>query len=39
MVSSYTARNRLNKQGAIRGSRDVGILIVRSSGDYGGRTS
>ena len=32
-------RVRLNKQGAIRGSRDVGILIVRSSGDYGGRAS
>jgi len=32
-------RVRLNKQGAIRGSRDVGILIERSSKDYGGRTS
>jgi len=31
-------RVRLNKQGAIRGSRDVGILIERSSRDYGGRT-
>lgn len=30
-------RVRLNKQGAIRGSRDVGILIERSSRDYGGR--
>ena len=29
-------RVRLNKQGAIRGSRDVGILIERSSRDYGG---
>ena len=28
-------RVRLNKQGAIRGSRDVGILIERSSRDYG----
>jgi hypothetical protein len=25
---------RLNKQGAIRGSRDVGILIERRSEDY-----
>jgi len=32
-------RVRLNKQGAIRGSRDVGILIERSSKDYDGRTS
>ena len=32
-------RVRLNKQGAIRGSRDVGILIERSSKDYHGRTS
>ena len=31
-------RVRLNKQGAIRGSRDVGILIERSSGDYGERS-
>jgi 7,8-dihydroneopterin aldolase/epimerase/oxygenase len=31
-------RVRLNKQGAIRGSRDVGILIERSSKDYDGRT-
>ena len=30
-------RVRLNKQGAIRGSRDVGILIERSSRDYDGR--
>lgn len=30
-------RVRLNKQGAIRGSRDVGILIERCSRDYGGR--
>ena len=29
-------RVRLNKQGAIRGSRDVGILIERRSRDYGG---
>ena len=29
-------RVRLNKQGAIRGSRDVGILIERSLRDYGG---
>ena len=29
-------RVRLNKQGAIRGSRDVGILIERGSRDYGG---
>jgi dihydroneopterin aldolase len=27
---------RLNKQGAIRGSRDVGILIERRSEDYAG---
>ena len=27
---------RLNKQGALRGSRDVGIQIERSSRDYGG---
>ena len=27
---------RLNKQGAIRGARDVGILIERTSKDYGG---
>jgi dihydroneopterin aldolase len=32
-------RVRLNKQGAIRGSRDVGILIERNSEDYDGRTS
>ena len=32
-------RVRLNKQGAIRGSRDVGILIERSSKDYDGRAS
>ena len=32
-------RVRLNKQGAIRGSRDVGILIERSPKDYDGRTS
>jgi dihydroneopterin aldolase len=32
-------RVRLNKQGAIRGSRDVGILIERNSKDYDGRTS
>lgn len=32
-------RVRLNKQGAIRGSRDVGILIERSSKDYHGRAS
>jgi len=25
---------RLNKQGAIRGARDVGIEIERSSSDY-----
>ncbi len=30
-------RVRLNKQGAIRGSRDVGILIERRTGDYAGR--
>jgi 7,8-dihydroneopterin aldolase/epimerase/oxygenase len=30
-------RVRLNKQGAIRGSRDVGILIERSPRDYDGR--
>lgn len=30
-------RVRLNKQGAIRGSRDVGILIERRSEDYAGR--
>lgn len=29
-------RVRLNKQGAIRGSRDVGIVIERSSDDYRG---
>jgi dihydroneopterin aldolase len=29
-------RVRLNKQGAIRGSRDVGILIERTAKDYGG---
>jgi dihydroneopterin aldolase len=28
---------RLNKQGAIRGSRDVGILIERRREDYAGR--
>jgi len=28
---------RLNKQGAIRGARDVGIEIERSAGDYQGR--
>jgi hypothetical protein len=27
-------RVRLNKQGAIRGSRDVGILVERRSEDY-----
>jgi dihydroneopterin aldolase len=32
-------RVRLNKQGAIRGSRDVGILIERRSADYAGRVS
>ena len=32
-------RVRLNKQGAIRGSRDVGILIERSLKDYHGRVS
>ena len=31
-------RVRLNKQGAIRGSRDVGILVERRSADYAGRT-
>jgi dihydroneopterin aldolase len=30
-------RVRLNKQGAIRGSRDVGILIERRTEDYAGR--
>jgi dihydroneopterin aldolase len=30
-------RVRLNKQGAIRGSRDVGILIERRSEDYAAR--
>ena len=30
---------RLNKQGAIRGSRDVGILIERRSNDYPGAAS
>ena len=30
-------RVRLNKQGAIRGSRDVGILIERRREDYAGR--
>jgi dihydroneopterin aldolase len=30
---------RLNKQGAIRGSRDVGILIERRREDYAGGTS
>ena len=30
-------RVRLNKQGAIRGSRDVGILIERTAQDYAGR--
>lgn len=30
-------RVRLNKQGAIRGSRDVGILIERSREDYADR--
>ena len=29
-------RVRLNKQGAIRGSRDVGILIERRREDYAG---
>jgi dihydroneopterin aldolase len=29
-------RVRLNKQGAIRGSRDVGILIERRAEDYAG---
>lgn len=29
-------RVRLNKQGAIRGSRDVGILIERTAQDYAG---
>lgn len=28
-------RVRLNKQGAIRGSRDVGIQVERSAADYG----
>jgi len=32
-------RVRLNKQGAIRGSRDVGIVIERGSKDYGGAGS
>ncbi|RPI14253.1 MAG: dihydroneopterin aldolase [Lysobacterales bacterium] len=32
-------RVRLNKQGALRGSRDVGILIERRSEDYAGRAS
>jgi 7,8-dihydroneopterin aldolase/epimerase/oxygenase len=32
-------RVRLNKQGAIRGSRDVGILIERGTQDYGGSAS
>jgi dihydroneopterin aldolase len=31
-------RVRLNKQGAIRGSRDVGILIERRDADYAGST-
>jgi len=30
---------RLNKQGAIRGARDVGILIERTAADYGDRAS
>jgi len=30
-------RVRLNKQGAIRGSRDVGILVERTAADYAGR--
>jgi len=32
-------RVRLNKQGALRGSRDVGILIERRSEDYAGQAS
>jgi dihydroneopterin aldolase len=32
-------RVRLNKQGALRGSRDVGILIERRAGDYTGPAS
>jgi hypothetical protein len=30
---------RLNKQGAIRGSRDVGIVIERRTADYAGRSA
>ena len=37
--SDNAVRVRLNKQGAIRGSRDVGILVERSSKDYDGRAS
>jgi dihydroneopterin aldolase len=32
-------RVRLNKQGAIRGSRDVGIVIERRTADYAGRSA
>jgi 7,8-dihydroneopterin aldolase/epimerase/oxygenase len=32
-------RVRLNKQGAIRGSRDVGIVIERRTQDYAGRSA
>ena len=32
-------RVRLNKQGAIRGARDVGILIERRREDYAARTA
>jgi dihydroneopterin aldolase len=32
-------RVRLNKQGAIRGSRDVGIAVERRSEDYPGRSA
>ena len=42
MITEFSVpwvRVRLNKQGAIRGSRDVGILIERATQDYGGPAS